>query len=369
MPMERESIFELDQFRRTGIGGTYITNNTSSSQLNPQRIMNETNSSSALTTMMTTTTSIPVFYNLYVATANDSSRVFDLVSDQMIHLRPEHKPVYIQSMGPIQLSIPNTKLLGHHSNGTEMVTLRSLWNYCTEHPTEKVVYLHSKGSSRNSPENENLRKFLTKGALSRECSTLPTTCNVCSSRFSPLPHPHTSGNMWLAKCDYVRLLKDPNIFETLMDTFTSNCTLKGRLGCDGRGRFSAEHWIHSHPTVKPCDLYANPSFTWDYEGVPPNGTFDIDLAQAPRFDILEYINWHKCAGRGVRLEYRIDEYLELYHQEPDESWWGWNFLHTISDNSWLPTNKKAAKRWKTMQLCWRGLIPKVNKATTKEGRV
>ena len=56
--------------------------------------------------------------------------------------------------------------------------------------------------------------------------------------------------MWLAKCDYVRLLKDPNIFETLMDTFTSNCTLKGRLGCDGRGRFSAEHWIHSHPTVK-----------------------------------------------------------------------------------------------------------------------
>ena len=170
MPMERESIFELDQFRRTGIGGTYITNNTSSSQLNSQP-------------------SIPVFYNLYVATANDSSRVFDLVSDQMIHLRPEHKPVYIQSMGPIQLSIPNTKLLGHHSNGTEMVTLRSLWNYCTEHPTEKVVYLHSKGSSRNSPENENLRNFLTKGALSRECSTLPTTCNVCSSRFSPLPHP------------------------------------------------------------------------------------------------------------------------------------------------------------------------------------
>jgi len=194
--------------------------------------------------------SIPVFYNLFLAAENDSSRVLDIVSEQMALLRPEHKPVYIQSIGVMKLSIPNTELLGYQMNGTEMITLRSLWGYCKRNPVEKVVYLHSQGSSRNTPENEDLRKFLTIGALSKECSTLPDTCNVCSSRFSPLPQPHTSGNMWLAECDYVRRLIDPNLFEKLMDKITSNCTSHGKENCDGRGRYSAEHWIHSHPTVK-----------------------------------------------------------------------------------------------------------------------
>jgi len=143
-------------------------------------------------------------------------------------------------------------VLGHRINGTEMITLNSLWDFCKHNPhVEKVVYLHSKGSSRDTPDNANLRKFLTIGALSKECASVdPSTCNVCSSRFSPLPHPHTSGNMWLARCDYVRQLIDPFDFEERMSEFTSNCTSNGRESCDGRIRFSAEHWIHSHPTVK-----------------------------------------------------------------------------------------------------------------------
>jgi len=313
--------------------------------------------------------SIPVFYNLFLAAENDSSRVLDIVSEQMALLRPEHKPVYIQSIGVMKLSIPNTELLGYQMNGTEMITLRSLWEYCKRNPVEKVVYLHSQGSSRNTPENEDLRKFLTIGALSKECSTLPDTCNVCSSRFSPLPQPHTSGNMWLAKCDYVRCLIDPNLFEKLMDKITSNCTSHGRENCDGRGRYSAEHWIHSHPTVKPCDLYPEPSFTWDYEGVPSNGTFDLDLAKAPRFDVLKYVKWKKCVGRGVRLEHRLDEYWELYRERPDDkSWWGWDFLQTSTNNSWLPRNKKAAKRWRNIELCWKGVVKNRNETSTKKSR-
>jgi hypothetical protein len=137
----------------------------------------------------TSATSIPVFYNLFVGAENDTSRVLGIVSEQMALLRSEHKPVYIQSMGVKNLLIPNTELLGYRINGTEMITLRSLWEYCKKNPYEKVVYLHSKGSSRNSSANEDLRKFLTIGALSKECSSLPNECNVCSSRFSPLPHP------------------------------------------------------------------------------------------------------------------------------------------------------------------------------------
>jgi hypothetical protein len=196
--------------------------------------------------------SIPVFYNLFVANASETTRVMDIVSEQQALLRPEHKPFFIQSIGAIAPNIPNATLLGHRAKGTEMVTLHSLWDFCTHHTqVEKVVYLHSKGSSRHSAQNEALRKFLTAGALSNECASVgPDMCNVCSSRFSPIPHPHTSGNMWLARCDYVRKLIDPFDFEERMNEFTTNCTANGRESCDGRLRYSAEHWIHSHPSVK-----------------------------------------------------------------------------------------------------------------------
>ena len=196
--------------------------------------------------------SIPVFYNLWVANASESARVMDIVNEQRSHFRPEHKPFFIQSMGDVKLNIPNATVLGHRPRGTELVTLHSLWEFCKNNiGVEKVVYLHSKGSSRKTKANEDLRKFITKGALSAECASVdPATCNVCSSRFSPVPHPHTSGNMWLARCDYVRRLFNPLEFEERMHEFTTNCTPKGRESCDGRLRFSAEHWINSHPTVK-----------------------------------------------------------------------------------------------------------------------
>ena len=118
-------------------------------------------------------------------------------------------------------------------------------------------------------------------------------------------------------------------------------------------------------------MYPDPAFTWDYDGIPSDGKFDLELTKAPRFDILTYIKWGKCAGRGVRLEHRLDEYWELYQEKPDENWWGWTFLHTINDNTWIsPKSKRAAKRWRNIELCWRGAVPNKNetKATTKKSR-
>lgn len=119
-------------------------------------------------------------------------------------------------------------------------------------------------------------------------------------------------------------------------------------------------------------MYPDPSFTWDYDGIPSNGKFDLDLAPAPRFDVLKYIKWHKCVGRGVRLEHRLDEYWELYQEKPDENWWGWNFLKTSNNNAWLPMDKRAAKRWRNIVLCWGGVVPVKNsnetKTTTKKSR-
>ena len=179
----------------------------------------------------------------------------NIVSEQKALFQPYHKPFFVQSMGSVQLNISDATILGHRLEGNEVVILNSLWEFCRENKqVEKVVYLHDKGSFHDHERNRLLRRFLTAGALSEECASVDSdTCNVCSSRFSPLPHPHTSGNMWLARCDYIRQLKDPFEFEKEMNSFHNNC--RGRkdrqnVPCIGRGRFSAEHWVYSHPSVK-----------------------------------------------------------------------------------------------------------------------
>ena len=137
---------------------------------------------------------IPVFYNVFTPTEDVMDNVQSIVNEQMNMSLPQHD-FFVRSIG-IPFKTPNASvLLQHDETGNEVETLDFLWQHCNEYPNDKVVYLHSKGSFHPHAKNHKLRKFLTKGALSEECANLPDTCNVCSSRMSPLPHPHTSGNM------------------------------------------------------------------------------------------------------------------------------------------------------------------------------
>ena len=175
----------------------------------------------------------------------NQSRVEHFVKAQLALKRSEHSPVIVNSIGmPLFSNDTTTKF---YKSGSEVITLHNLWEYCKIHadPKQKVVYLHSKGSFHATPENDKLRMFISRGALSKECATLPSTCNVCSSRMSPIPHPHTSGNMWLARCDYISRLMDPILFGNAMKNIAPTGT-----DCRGVGRFAAEHWVHSHRSSK-----------------------------------------------------------------------------------------------------------------------
>lgn len=180
----------------------------------------------------------------------------------MKRMRAFHQ-VFVRSTGkPIQ--IENATILQHDDEGDESQTLGLLCQHCVENPSDTVVYLHSKGSFHAKEENNRLRRFSTRGALSEECAHVPDQCNICSSRFSPLPYPHTSGNMWVAKCVYVRKLINPNEFQQKMDDIYKNGdSIKGiapevvekiHPSSFGLDRFAAEHWINSHPSSVPCDL-------------------------------------------------------------------------------------------------------------------
>jgi hypothetical protein len=87
---------------------------------------------------------VPVFYNLFIADKADAARVKAFVNDQFSFLRPQHRPIYVNSIG-YHIELPNTTLLKHYESESEAVTLQALWEYCKAHQDEIVVYLHSKG--------------------------------------------------------------------------------------------------------------------------------------------------------------------------------------------------------------------------------
>lgn len=269
---------------------------------------------------------ITVFYNIYTAKAGDISTVKQIVEEQLRDLRPHHE-VHVRSIGE-QFEIPNTTRIRHDQTGNEIETLELLWKHCHKHPASRVVYIHSKGSFHSRPENTRLRRFLTRGALSDACSFLPEECNVCSSRMSPFPHPHTPGNMWLARCSYVKNLLNPLIFEVAMEeTEYLGDVNKAAPWCLGRGRFAAEHWIHSHPSVQPCDVAGDEiAYFWGYNGVPDH-EFPFNLSTAPRFPLHAYASIGGCnlltgdSNMSAYSTIRRIEYEWLYGENSLEKWW------------------------------------------------
>ncbi len=50
----------------------------------------------------------------------------------------------------------------------------------------------------------------------------------------------------------------------------------------GTGRYAAEHWVHSHPSIEACDLSTS-DYIWDYYDIPKVRD-GVKLEAAPRYD-------------------------------------------------------------------------------------
>lgn len=279
---------------------------------------------------------IRVFYNLFAKGPAEADRVRRIVAEQFAHLDPtlHDGDVAVTSIGHrLDALPPGARVAEHHAAGGEDLTLRAVWRYCRANPRPdvRVVYLHSKGSYHPTAANTRLRDFVTRAALSPACAALPDACDVCSARMSPLPHPHSSGNMWLARCDYVARLFDPAA--ALGGAGLPAAALEDGP-CEGRGRYLGEHWVHSHPSVRPCDVYPGREFTWAHLRVPAVGSWEGELRPAPRFRFAEYVLPGMCMDEHPEtlsildfVDLRKQNYAMLYNiTDLDESWWGWEFL-------------------------------------------
>jgi len=284
-----------------------------------------------------------VFYNLFAKDAADVPRVAELVRDQLSRLDPEHQELRINMIGAItgisMLGLNATlaeKATSHHyEEGNEDVTLHDIWSYCqTAQPSQVVVYIHSKGSFHDSPQNARLRSYATAGAVSEECRQMPAECNICSSRMTPIPYPQCSGNMWASRCSYVSKLMDPKKLVDAMEATPD--ARRGKSWCVGRKRYTFEHWLHSHPDASPCDLDTNEEYMWGYRDIRlhlAKPEFEKVIKRAPRFDLdkfkSKYVSLPSsriCEGVGESQHERLVEYKSLYERSPPEDWWGWSFF-------------------------------------------
>ncbi|KAL7538372.1 hypothetical protein ACHAXR_008508 [Thalassiosira sp. AJA248-18] len=170
------------------------------------------------------------------------------------------------------------QLMQYYEEGGEAVTLQDVHNFC--HSSDdlvvkdgknetRVVYLHSKGSYHSQKENHIWRRQMTSASLHPDCLNPPDDrCDVCSAQFYIKYAIMFPGNMWSAKCSYIRKLIPPNeeyerrksesIKRFLILRLWS--VMQATLDVDngehyGLGRYQWEHWIASHPSIRPCEVH------------------------------------------------------------------------------------------------------------------
>lgn len=285
-------------------------------------------------------TNFAIFYNIYLNPLNASNgiRIIGQQTRQFfIHSYHHDTPLYYNIIGlnytkrfcPYQRKC---QLLQYYPSGGEELTLRDLHEYCRQHRSHQVIYIHNKGSFSPHPQNEIKRKRVIH-ALSRPRTLHDKTCNVLTLTWEPLPHFHAQSNMWLAKCSYIAKLLPPKEYkERRIEMFrellrppsngaktgkrnkhdTNQCLTKlfnrsspegadifkqheGIVRTVGMGRYINEVWPYSHPDLEPCDA--------DYTLGKP--LLDRRDAVSPRFQHA----W-------LRLPGRLWEYQYIYNQIP-----------------------------------------------------
>ena len=179
--------------------------------------------------------------NIYYATMGKDGKTFDFGGDKYIHI-------------------------AHYGDrGSELQTLNMLHTFCHANPASKVMYFHNKGSFHHTYANAKFCSLLNCYVLNRNCLAVLDDHDTCGWRITPTPHPHYSGNFWWARCDYVIKLIDPMAPVNNQTFIDATKTLNECVGLDGR--YFAETWIGTGPSIHPADCMnstIDSSYVWGY---------------------------------------------------------------------------------------------------------
>ena len=233
-------------------------------------------------------------------------------------------------------------------------SLHRLHGFCMAKPASRVVYVTNQLQGMHGVANSdafNLTKLqaITFAVTSKMCLRPCDTCNVCGAAFYPLPFPQFFGNMFSANCDYVKNLLPPRKFEKEMndlgdDSMIMNVRDKFSLSLFpftpqtlGMQQYSVEHWIGTHPYLKPCDVAPLDD---DSLNKPfPTHKNDYSWGMAPRRSCAppghpvnnEKESLGKRMSHVVLREYyflagHLFRWYRLYNAAPDENSWVWQWF-------------------------------------------
>jgi hypothetical protein len=239
---------------------------------------------------------LAIFYHIYVPPERDEARKARDIIQQQLHdlgralsttpnlpistlyytsVGQEVEEAYVNAIcQQYPAHIRSCNRLKHLAAGFEEHTLQELFEYCQEHEDHRVIYVHTKGSYHSSPGQNRWRRHMTDAVASPDCIARAhiEDCDLCGLLFIARPTHHFTGNMFNARCSYIRRLIPPLEFEARMNvvyngarSLVDNGTLTAILfdlnvpWNMGTQRYAMEHWHGSHPSSEIiCDVATNP---------------------------------------------------------------------------------------------------------------
>ena len=236
--------------------------------------------------------------------------------------------------------------LKHIVTGFEEHTLQELFLHCQEHQDHRVIYLHTKGSYHASAGQNRWRRHLTDAVASPECvvKAVYEDCDLCGLLFRTRPTHHFTGNIFNAKCSYIRRLIAPLEFEARMNSvfdgarrLVDNGTLTSTLfdisipWNIGIKRYAMEHWHGSHPSSEIiCDVATNPDIRfWKSLRAEDRRPEDWQFRRFPRQPLPGLPIALEEDDSKRRKEYfllagHIFKWFLLYGEAPAPSSWIWS---------------------------------------------
>jgi len=237
--------------------------------------------------------------------------------------------------------------LGHYDSGHEEATLEQLHDFCRDriHNSSlyhaaadddndiRVAYMHNKGSYNGGMRQHIWRRISTSAMTNQLClEPQNDQCDGCGLSLLVFPE-FIAGNFWTAKCSYVSKLLDPRRYaagksriRNMVRSHYKHMDWKLHPVSLGTGRYSNEHWVVSHPSLRACDLSENVDWWyWRGDGCKPNSTFSCG---DPKLVHRENIIGPRGRRRG---------YLTLHDRTPAEFVWGMAprslFNRTMKENN------------------------------------
>lgn len=294
---------------------------------------------------------IALFYNAYMNPNNLSHS--DAIIREQLEVRKAsslgaNAMLYYFIIGPNRTNVLNGEScapchnLGHSNEGFEEMTLQAAFEYCQTRPQDTILYFHNKGSFTDTETNRRLRRHATKGIFTRHCLRLSFRrgYNLCTAKFTGHPFAHCVGNMFVSQCDYIQHLIPPRDFEFVKQTIHnemledkslsfSNDTHYGmrRESWVGLSRYAKEHWIGSHPHLKPVSIIPSALGPVSYMWVPDK----YDWKPVIRGKIHKNVRAQQQAPPFFQLEGRLYLYKRLYNETPPPDSWVWDFYNVTGE--------------------------------------